>query len=152
MNTNQFIQYSQNPNTISKAEMQNLQAVIENFPFFQSARALYLKGLFMEDSYRYNFELKKTAAITTERGVLFDFITSKNFVKNTIETLKNINDIEVIDYEIIRILPVEEVKMIQENIKEVLDNNKNISENISENIIVDSDTENFENESLGNEN
>jgi putative cell wall-binding protein len=40
---------------------------------------LYLKGLKNQDSFKYNNELKKTAAYTTDRTVLFDFITSKKF-------------------------------------------------------------------------
>jgi hypothetical protein len=38
-----------------------------------------LKGLYNMDSFRYNTELKKTAAHTTDRSVLFDFITSEQF-------------------------------------------------------------------------
>lgn len=45
----------------------------------QSARAIYLKGLYNRESYRYNHELKKTAAYTTDRSVLFDFITTEMF-------------------------------------------------------------------------
>jgi hypothetical protein len=35
--------------------------------------------LYNQDSFRYNTELKKTAAYTTDRSVLFDFITSEQF-------------------------------------------------------------------------
>jgi hypothetical protein len=42
---------------------------------FQSARALRLKGLYNENSFKYNFALKVTAAHTNDRTVLFDFIT-----------------------------------------------------------------------------
>ncbi|WP_370519209.1 tetratricopeptide repeat protein [Flavobacterium sp. Sd200] len=49
------------------------------FPYLQSARAIYLKGLYNRDSFRYNSELKKTAAYTTDRAVLFDFITTEDF-------------------------------------------------------------------------
>lgn len=56
-----------------------LDDVLKEFPYFQSARALQLKGLYAQDSYRYNQALKSTAAYTYDRGVLFDFITSGNF-------------------------------------------------------------------------
>ncbi len=49
------------------------------FPYLQSARAIHLKGLYNQDSFRYNTELKKTAAYTADRSVLFEFITSENF-------------------------------------------------------------------------
>lgn len=53
---------------------------MEEFPYFQSARALHLKGLYNQNSFKYNSELKVTAAHTTDRSVLFEFITSENFM------------------------------------------------------------------------
>ncbi len=35
--------------------------------------------MYNQDSFRYNLELKKTAAYTTDRSILFDYITSENF-------------------------------------------------------------------------
>ena len=55
-----------------------LESILYEFPFLQSARAIHLKGLYNQDSFRYNMELKKTAAHTNDRSVLFDFITSEN--------------------------------------------------------------------------
>jgi tetratricopeptide (TPR) repeat protein len=71
----------------------------------QSARAIHLKGLYNQDSFRYNPELKKTAAYTTDRSVLFDFITTEQFQgiqKNLLEEKQealaqiNVNDSEVV--------------------------------------------------------
>lgn len=132
MNTKQFLIYSKNPEIITISEMQNLEAVLDNFPYFQAARALYLKGLFHADSYKYNFELKKTAALTTERDVLFDFITSAKFSNQNVN--KNIFDIKVTDFEIIRTFPpVEESKMIQENMEELHVSNSTIENSLPEN-------------------
>lgn len=125
MNIQQFLHYSKNSENINISEMQNLEAVIDSFSYFQAARALYLKGLFNADSYKYNFELKKTAALTTERDVLFDFITSKKYLNQNEN--KNILDINVNDFEIIRAIPVvEETTMIQENMEELQVSNSTI--------------------------
>lgn len=82
-----------------------LEQITEEFPYLQSARALYLKGLFNEDSFKYNQALRKTAAYTTERSVLFDFITSGNFqtLQKTFleEKEARINDIIVNGSEVI---------------------------------------------------
>jgi hypothetical protein len=40
---------------------------------------LRLKGLYNQSSFQYNYALKVTAAYTTDRSVLFDFITSDTF-------------------------------------------------------------------------
>jgi hypothetical protein len=61
-----------------------LQETLQKFPYFQAARSIYLKGLKLESSTLYNRELQKTAAHTTDRSVLFDFITSESFLQNKV--------------------------------------------------------------------
>jgi len=105
MNVTAYTSLINKPNTISEAQTLALEKVLDEFPFFQSARALRLKGLYNQNSFKYNFALKVTAAHTTDRTVLFDFITSDSFIaiqkelydKKELELL----DIDVIDGEII---------------------------------------------------
>ena len=85
MNVTDFIHILQNSNTIlSPKQTRELEDIIEEYPYFQVARALHLKGLKNLDSYKYNNALKTTAAYTTDRDVLFDYITSKEFIQNNI--------------------------------------------------------------------
>ncbi|MEW2921311.1 hypothetical protein AB1A65_07570 [Muricauda sp. ANG21] len=85
MNVSDFIQILQNSNTIlSPKQTRELEDIIEEYPYFQAARALHLKGLRNLDSYKYNNALKVAAAHTADRDVLFDYITSKEFIQNNI--------------------------------------------------------------------
>ena len=95
-----------NPSVISVAQTSELESVINSFPYFQSARALHLKGLKSQDSYKYNQALKTTAAYTSDRSILFDFITSTKFQNNTLITEEQtiLENIEVIDAEIVKAL------------------------------------------------
>ncbi|MEL1243485.1 tetratricopeptide repeat protein [Flavobacterium sp. DGU11] len=79
MNTKDYIQLLNKPYSLNEKQTGELERILNEFPFLQSARAIYLKGLYNQDSFRYNTELKKTAAYTTDRSVLFDFITSEQF-------------------------------------------------------------------------
>lgn len=79
MNTNDYINLLNNSKAINDKQTLVLETIVQEFPFYQSARALYLKGLYNQESFRYNYELKKTAAHTTDRSVLFHFITSDDF-------------------------------------------------------------------------
>jgi hypothetical protein len=79
LESNTIIKFIQNNYLIKQLETAELKSVIDEFPYFQSARVLYLKGLKNQNSFKYNNELKVTAAYTTDRTVLFDFITSKVF-------------------------------------------------------------------------
>ena len=79
MNVTEFTLLLNKPNAINDKQTIALEKVLVDFPYFQSARAMRLKWLYNQDSFRYNFELKKTAAYTTDRTVLFDYITSDFF-------------------------------------------------------------------------
>jgi hypothetical protein len=86
MNTSDFTYLLHQPTALDKDQVSHVSAIIEEFPYFQSARAIYLKGLKDLGSFKYNQELKTTAAYTTDRAVLFDFITSEVFLQNDIST------------------------------------------------------------------
>ncbi|CAL2103460.1 conserved protein of unknown function [Tenacibaculum sp. 190130A14a] len=79
MEKDNYIKLLENAPLIQTSDTLELKGIIDKHPYFQSARALYLKALKNQDSFKYNNQLKKTAAYTTNRTVLFEFITSKNF-------------------------------------------------------------------------
>jgi tetratricopeptide (TPR) repeat protein len=99
MNITEYLTLINNPNAINDKQTSSLEKIVAEFPYFQSARALRLKGLYNEESFRYNYELKSTAAHTTDRTILFDFIISDTFTridKNLYEQkLAEINEIDV---------------------------------------------------------
>jgi hypothetical protein len=73
-----------NPQEIDKEHLSDLALVLDKYPYFQSARALQLKAFKKENSFLYNDALKKTAAYTTDRDVLFSYITSTAFIQDQI--------------------------------------------------------------------
>ncbi|AKA34608.1 hypothetical protein [Flagellimonas lutaonensis] len=115
MNVQDFIALLQKPATIlSPKQTRELEEILDEYPYFQAARALHLKGLHQLKSYKYNNALKLTAAHTADREVLFDFITSKEFLQNQIaDTLvgrtANISDSEVVAEEV---EPSEEIETL----------------------------------------
>ncbi len=80
MNLTDYTYLINKPNALNERYSLSLEKIIEQFPYFQSARVLRLKHLYNQDSFQYNYGLKVAAAYTTDRSVLFDFITSDNFV------------------------------------------------------------------------
>ena len=79
LNVTEYTSLINKPDAIHDKQTEVLEKIAQEFPYFQSARALYLKGLYNQSSFKYNYALKITAAHTTDRSVLFDFITSDNF-------------------------------------------------------------------------
>ena len=85
MNVSDFIHILQKSDTIlSPKQTSELEGILEEYPYFQAARAIHLMGLKNLDSYKYNDALKVTAAHTADREVLFDYITTKEFTQNNI--------------------------------------------------------------------
>jgi len=112
MNTKSFTYLLANPQSISTKEQNSLTKVLEKYPYFQTARALHLKGLKNNNSFLYNDALKLTAAYTTDRNILFEYITSESFMQNEISEIilqhdESVSEIEVISENITAQLSVE---------------------------------------------
>ena len=121
MTSNLYISLLNRPDAVNEKHTHTLEKIVNEFPFFQSARALQLKGLYNQNSFKYNSELKVTAAHTTDRSVLFEFITSQNFmaIQKAFfdEKEAKINEIKVHGIEIIRPEPeiiVEKVNPLEQ--------------------------------------
>jgi hypothetical protein len=115
MNVTDYTYLINKPDAITEKQAEALGGVLNEFPYFQSARALRLKGLYNQNSFKYNYALKVTAAHTTDRSILFDFITSETFTSIQGEyydkKLRDLLDITVFDSEIIL---AEQIKKIAE--------------------------------------
>ena len=103
MNNTDFTYLLQHPQSVTPQQTEELQSIIAEFPYFQSARAIHLKGLKNKESFKYNQELKVTASYTTDRSILFDYITSEEFLQNKIsqhikQNIAHLKDI-VVDVE-----------------------------------------------------
>ena len=98
---NNLLNTSENTETISS---EVLESIIQEFPYFQAAKAIQLKNFKKNNNFKYNEALKKTAAYTVDRKVLFEYITSLNFDKKNIKEVEILEEIEVIEPETIKVL------------------------------------------------
>lgn len=125
LDTAKYCEIIKNPSLLETTDIFELEKVIQKYPFLQSARALHLKGLFHQNSPRYNHWLKQTAAQTTDRSVLFDFIISEDFKTLPIEK-KLIESVEEAEFSV-------EPEIEIENNLLIPDGNQNISTSNEEN-------------------
>ncbi|WP_456462934.1 hypothetical protein [Lutibacter sp.] len=134
MNCSEYLNILQNSESIDTFKTQQLEEIIYEFPYFQSARAILLKGLNKTNSYKYNPSLKKTAAYTIDREVLFDFITSPIFIKKNTPKIKPLENIKVLHKKITNIALSENLNAEKETIKgtEILEMGKPIQFNSTE--------------------
>lgn len=102
MTIDTFAYCIENTDKISVQETKELRDMVDRFPYFQAARALYLKGLKNSGSFRYAHALKSTAIQTTDRRQLFELIHP--IQKVDIQDVKsretvNIKEIEIVGIE-----------------------------------------------------
>ena len=112
MNAKTYTELLSHPESLKNEQISELKSIIKKYPYFQSARVLYLRSLKDQDSFRYNNELKITAAHTADRSVLFDFITCPQF-----EPTENIH--HQISAMILQEPPVEKEDIVVEAKKEL---------------------------------
>lgn len=123
MNISNYTYLINKPDAVNERQSNELEKIITEFPYFQSARVLHLKHLYNQESFRYNNTLKNTAAYTCDRNILFDFITSPQFkiVQNGIyeQKIAELMNMAVIDSEIVKeeILTTTEENTVENSIK-----------------------------------
>ena len=113
----------QHPEAVTAAQVDELSLKIKEYPYFQPLKALYLKGLKQKESYKYNHTLKQTAAHTTDRSILFDYITSEVFnqneisneIKQNLEAIKNIEVTAIDDISVNKSVAIDDA--LKEHIK-----------------------------------
>ena len=54
----EFTKILKKPNQLSKNQISYLKSIIDDFPYIQSARAIYLKALKDSNSFKFHSELK----------------------------------------------------------------------------------------------
>ncbi|TDE02512.1 tetratricopeptide repeat protein [Flavobacterium sandaracinum] len=105
MNVTDYTYLINKPDAIHEKQTESLEKVLHEFPYFQSARAVQLKGLYNQNSYKYNPALKIAAAYSADRSVLFDFISSDTFTSIHKELydrkVLEILEIQVVDSEVL---------------------------------------------------
>lgn len=70
MNRNQFISFIKSPEKLTESDSKELEALVKEYPFCQTARLLLVMGLNQRNDIRFNSQLKLTAAYCADRKVL----------------------------------------------------------------------------------
>ncbi len=95
-----FIHIIENPYHVDAKHLDALQDIAREFPYFQAAQAVLLKSFKNTGNYHYPELLKKVAALTSDRSVLFEFMTQTEFLQEfAVNEIKYLDDIEASNQE-----------------------------------------------------
>ncbi len=96
----QFINIIKQPHQIESAQLAELELIVKEYPFFETAHLLFTKGLHKYNALTYSKQLRKTAIVANSRAVLYELLHSKEIIVSrqrgteTIETKQVISEKE----------------------------------------------------------
>lgn len=74
MQQHQFIDIIKQPHQIQSSHLADLEILVKEYPFFESAHLLYTKGLHKAQSINYSKQLRKTAIVANSRSILYELL------------------------------------------------------------------------------
>ena len=78
--------YFNYPEDLNKETLYDLRSLIALYPFYQPARVLLLKNLFLLHDSTFDEELRRAAIYITDRRILFDLVESAHYQLRTSAT------------------------------------------------------------------
>jgi hypothetical protein len=82
MNRQQFHNYMKNPANLDGDSLAELEDLLQEYPYFQAARMLYVRNLKNLDNIKFNKQLKLAAAYINNRQYLFGLLNDIGFDEN----------------------------------------------------------------------
>ena len=74
MTSSEIISLLEHPGRVNASHLKELQECVDRFPYAQSFRLLFLKGLHNVGDLRFDAELRKASLYVTDRNALFQLI------------------------------------------------------------------------------
>jgi len=90
MNITEFYNYIKHPDLLNELTLNELNEVLQRYPFFQAARMLYLKNLALLNDDRYNTALTLTSLYAPNRKALYQLIHNEEVLHDNL-SVKNSN-------------------------------------------------------------
>ncbi len=92
MQQQQFIDIIKQPHHIESAQLAELEVLVKEYPFFESAHLLYTKGLHKYQAINYSKQLRKTAIVVNSRSILYELLHQPNIMVTEPVEVKTIID------------------------------------------------------------
>jgi tetratricopeptide (TPR) repeat protein len=90
MTREQMLGYMEDPALLNEKTLGELKEILDEFPYFQTARLLYTRNLLNEKNFRFANQLKICAIHATDRTVLFHLLNPSQ-VKEKLQNEASIN-------------------------------------------------------------
>jgi hypothetical protein len=72
-------EWIKHPELLNRDTLYELRTLLAHYPYFQTARLLYLKNLFLLHDIAFGAELRKSALYLADRRVLFSLVEGEHY-------------------------------------------------------------------------
>lgn len=91
----QLQQWIHHPETLNQESLYELRTLLAHYPYFQTARLLYLKNLFLLHDISFGAELRKSVLYVADRRLLFYFIEGERYaLRRSEQSLPGLEEME----------------------------------------------------------
>lgn len=97
MNKSSFLHSLKAPQSVNEGNIQELQSILSDYPYFQSAHLLLVKAYHQSENLNFEGQLKKTAAIAADRKRLHQLLFEE--VELTNQEVSTYENTPVIEYQ-----------------------------------------------------
>ena len=80
-----FYEWIKHPELLDRESLYELRALLARYPYFQTARLLYLKNLFLLHDITFGEELRRAALYIADRRVLFSLVEGERYTWKSLE-------------------------------------------------------------------
>lgn len=77
MNVKDFYKYIEQPELLNASTVAELQELLKAYPYFQTAHVLYLKSLYNQNNFKFNYQLKFSSVHVNNRKKLLFYLKGK---------------------------------------------------------------------------
>ena len=90
-------EWVEHPEMLNKSTLYELRTLLAHYPYFQTARLLYLKNLFLLHDIGFGEELRRSALYIPDRRVLFSLVESDNYTLKATDFMEKVEDAPGLD-------------------------------------------------------
>ena len=90
-------EWIEHPEMLDKNTLYELRTVLAHYPYFQTARLLYLKNLFLLHDIGFGEELRRSALYIPDRRVLFSLVEGDNYTLKVTDFMEKAGDAPGLD-------------------------------------------------------
>lgn len=90
-------EWIKHPECLNRETLYELRTLLAQYPYFQTARLLYLKNLYLLHDITFGEELRKSALYITDRFALFSLVEGERYTLKALKTSQVVDDIPGVD-------------------------------------------------------